>query len=113
MRKAGGIISLVASCVSVLMAFITLFVGGVGGAFDAEGAGTVTGLGWAGLFLSFILIVLSALVITSPSKRTAIAIIILAIVTAISGGTLVAIFMVLTLLGGILAFFGIKKGTQN
>ncbi|UMZ73738.1 hypothetical protein [Natranaerofaba carboxydovora] len=112
MRLAGGIISLIASIIAVGMAFVTLFIGGVGGAFGAEEAGTVTGLGWAGLFLSFLLIVISVVVIVMPSTKPAIGIIVLSILTAIFGGTLVAIFMVLALLGGIMAIIGAKNELQ-
>jgi hypothetical protein len=60
MKKAGGIISLVAGIFGVIAAVFTLFVGGVGGALEAEGAGTVVGLGWGGIAFSFLTIVLGA-----------------------------------------------------
>ncbi|WP_225624331.1 hypothetical protein [Thermoanaerobacterium thermosaccharolyticum] len=45
MKKAGGIISLIAGVISIFAAIATLLVGGVGSAFEAEGANTVIGLG--------------------------------------------------------------------
>ena len=109
MAKAGGIVALIASIISVGMALVTLLIGGLGGAFEAEGAGTVVGLGWAGLLLSFVLIVLSAIAMTSPSRRIGVGIIVLSLITAVVGGTLVAIFMILTLLGGVLVFAGSRR----
>lgn len=109
MKKSGAIISLVSSIIAVLMGFVTLFIGGFGAAFEAEGASTVANLGWGGIFLSFLLIVFSSVAITAESKKPAIFIIILSIVTAIFGGTLVAIFMALCLLGGILSLIGVHN----
>lgn len=103
MKKAGGIIGVVAGTVGVLAGFITLFVGGVGSAFEAEGASTVVGLGWAGVFCSFLVIGLGVATITANGKLSAWLLVAVSIVTAIVGGTIVAIFMVLALLGGILA----------
>jgi uncharacterized membrane protein len=102
LKKAGAIISLVSSIIAVLMGFITLFFGGLGTALEAEGASTVTNLGWGGVFLSFILIVISAAAISAKSKKLPVAIIVLSLITAIFGGTFVAIFMVLCLLGAFL-----------
>lgn len=48
MRKAGGIIALVAGIFGTLAAIATLFFGGLGAAVEAEGAATVIGLGWVG-----------------------------------------------------------------
>ena len=116
LKKAGAIISLVSSIIAVLIGFITLFFGGLGTALETEGASTVTNLGWGGVFLSFILIVISAAAISAKSKKLPVAIIVLSIITAIFGGTFVAIFMVLCLLGGILNFVGIRgelKESEN
>lgn len=103
MRTAGGIIAVVAGVLSIGAAFFTLFVGGVGGAFEAEGADTVIGLGWAGLFCSFLVIALGAATIASKGKTASILLVVVSIVTAIIGGGFVAIFMVLALIGGIMA----------
>ena len=53
MKKAGGIVVLVAGIFGVLAAMFTLFTGGLATAFEAEGAGTVVGLGWGGVAFSF------------------------------------------------------------
>ena len=53
MKKAGGIIALIAGIFGVLAAIFTLFVGGAGVAFEAEGADTIIELGWGGVLFSF------------------------------------------------------------
>lgn len=109
MKKAGGIIALIAGIFGILAAGATLFIGGIGGAFQADGASTVVGLGWGGVVFSFIVIILGAVAIAAKSKVPGILLIISSIAGAILGGTLVAVFMVLSLVGGILAVVGTKK----
>jgi len=112
MKKAGGIISLIAGIFGVIAAIATLFVGGVGAAFGGEGAETVIGLGWGGILFSFLTIIFGAIAMNAKSKVSGILLIICAIAGAILGGTIVAIFMVLALVGGILAVIGKKKGAE-
>lgn len=109
MQKAGGIIALIAGVFGIGAAVITLFIGGVGGAFDAEGAGTVIGLGWGGILFSFTTIILGAIAITAKGRVPGVLLIVCAIAGAILGGTMVAIFMVLAFIGGILATLGAPK----
>lgn len=109
MQKAGGIVALVAGVFAVLAAFVTLFIGGVGGAVDAEGADTIILLGWGGVFFSFACIVMGAVAMNSISRVPGILLIICALAGGILGGTLVAIFMALALVGGILAIMGRRK----
>src|SRR6266540_406394 len=109
MRKAGGIIALIAGVFGILAAIITLFIGGAGAAFEAEGAGTVVSLGWGGIVFSFLTIIFGAVAIGANSRVPGILLIVCAILGAILGGTLVAVFMVLALVGGVLATIGAKK----
>jgi len=113
MRKAGGIIALIAGIFGIFAAIATLFVGGMGGAFEAEGADTVVGLGWGGVVFSFLVIILGAVCMGAKSKIPGVLLIIASIFGAVLGGTLVALFMVLALIGGILALFGEKKGQEK
>lgn len=106
MKKAGGIIALVAGIFGVLAAIVTLSVGGIGSAFDASDSGTVVFLGWGGLIFSFVTIVLGAVAIGSKSKIPGILLILSSIAGAIFGGTMVAICMLLAITGGILAIIG-------
>lgn len=80
-----------------------------GGAVEAEGASTVIGLGWGGVVFSFITIVLGAVAMGAKKRVVSVLLMISSIVGMILGGTLVAIFMILALIGGILAFFGVKR----
>ena len=103
MRKAGGIVALVAGIFAVGAAIVTLFIGGMGGAFEAEGADTVIGLGWGGVAFAFLTIVLGAVSIGAKGRVPGALLIVCAIAGAVLGGTLVAIFMGLAAIGGILA----------
>ena len=109
MQKAGGIIGLIAGIFGVLAAGVTLFMGGLGGALKAEGASTVIGLGWGGVLFSFLCIIFGAVAMSSESKIPGALLTLSAIAGAILGGTLVAVFMVLAFIGGILATIGAKK----
>ncbi|WP_346357995.1 hypothetical protein [Bosea sp. (in: a-proteobacteria)] len=106
MKKAGGIIALIAGIFGVIAAFVTLMIGGVGSAVEAKNAQTVVMLGWGGVAFSFLTIVLGAICMNAASRVPGVLLIICAIAGAILGGTIVAIFMVLALIGGVLALFG-------
>jgi hypothetical protein len=106
MQRAGGIVALIAGIFGVLAAGMTLFIGGVGGALEAESAGTVVMLGWGGVAFSFLTIVLAAVAMGANSRWPGVLLILCAIAGAILGGTLVAVFMALALIGGILAMLG-------
>ncbi len=108
MKIGGGIISLLAGLISVVMGFITLAFGGFGSAIGGEGAETIVGMGWAGIFLSFILIGFSVAMIVAKSKKPAVITAVLSIITAIAGGTFVAIFMVLSLIGAFINYLGVN-----
>ena len=103
MKRAGGIVGVVAGVMAVVAAVVTLFIGGLATAFETEGAGTVIGLGWAGVFGSFLVIALGAVTINARGKLSSALLLVVSIITAIVGGTLVAVFMALALLGSIIA----------
>ena len=113
MKKAGGIIGLVAGIFGVIAAVATLFFGGLGAAMEAEGANTVVGLGWGGLAFSFLAIVLGAVALAARSMVPGILLIICALAGAVLGGTIVAIAMVLALVGGILATIGARSQAKD
>ncbi len=112
MQKAGGIIGLVAGIFGVLAAAITLLVGGLGSAFHAENASTVVGLGWGGVLFSFLVIVLGAIAIGAKSRLPGALLTLSAIAGAILGGTLVAVFMALAFVGGLVAMVGTRKSSK-
>jgi hypothetical protein len=109
MQKAGGIVALVAGILGTLAALVTLLIGGLGSAFNSSGSGTVVALGWGGVAFSFATIVLGAIAMGAKSRVPGVLLIVSAVFGAILGGTLVAVFMVLALVGGILAVIGVKK----
>ncbi len=102
MGKAGGVIGIIAGIFGIVAAVATLLVGGIGSAFNADGANSVVGFGWGGVLFSFLAIVFGAIAIVRP-KGASIGLIIVSILGAILGGTLVAICMALSLIGGIVA----------
>jgi hypothetical protein len=103
MGKAGGIIALIAGVFGVIAGFATLMVGGVATVVEADRADLVVGLGWGGVVFSFLTIVLGAVAVGSRSRIPGLLLILCALAGAVLGGTLVAIFMALALIGGILA----------
>ncbi len=103
MQKSGGIIALVAGIFAVFAAGVTLMVGGLATAFKSDSGSLVVALGWGGLFFSFLTIVMGAVCISAKSKTPGTILIFSSILGAVLGGTFVAIFMVLALIGGILA----------
>lgn len=109
MQKAGGIIALVAGIFGVFAAIFTLAVGGMGAGLEAEGASTVIGLGWGGVAFSFLTIILGAVALGARGRLPGILLMICAVAGVIFGGTIVAVFMVLAFIGGLIATFGAKK----
>lgn len=102
MGKTGGIIGIIAGVLGVLAALFTLFVGGVGAAFSAGGAGTVVGLGWGGVLFSLLTIVYGGIALAKPKPAGA-GLLLSALGGIVLGGTFVAVFMALALVGGGLA----------
>ena len=113
MRKAGGIVALIAGMFAVVAAGFTLLVGGMGSVAKANNADTALMLGRGGVIFSFLTIVLGAVALGADSRWPGILLILCAIAGAILGGTLVAIFMALALIGGILASLGKKPHTKS
>lgn len=109
MKKAGGIIALIAGIFGVFAAGFTLLIGGTGAALEAEGAETVIGLGWGGVAFSFLTIVLGAVAMGAKGRVPGVLLILCAIGGAILGGTIVAVFMALAAIGGILAVTGRRE----
>lgn len=107
MYKAGGIIAIIAGIFGIFAAGFTLLFGGLASALEVDRGSTVVALGWGGVGFSFLTIVFGAMAL-SRVRWAGIGIIICAIAGAILGGTLVAVFMALSLIGGILAMIDSK-----
>lgn len=112
MKKAGGILGIIGGVFGVFAALVTLFIGGVGGAFQASGSGTVIGLGWGGLAFAFLAIIFGAVSLGARSRTAGVLLTLSALGGAMLGGTLVAVCMVLALVGGILASLGAKPAPR-
>lgn len=113
MRKAGGIIALIAGIFAVIAAVFTLMIGGAATAVEAKDAQTVVALGWGGVFFSFLTIVLGAVCMGATSRWPGLLLIICALAGIVLGGSFVALFMALALIGGVLALFGQKSATAT
>ena len=109
MQKSGGIIALVGGIFGTIAAIVTLFIGGVASAVEAEGASLVVTLGWVGGLAAFLSIIIGAVAMSAKSRTPGILLILCAILGMVFGGSMVAICMILTLAGGVMALFGIKK----
>lgn len=104
MHKAAGILGIIGGVLGFFAAIITLFVGGLGSAFEAEGYGTIVGLGWGGVLFSFLCIIFGALSFTGGRVISSL-LLSSAILGGILGGTLVAVCMALPFIGGVLGLF--------
>lgn len=102
MRVAGGVIALIAGIFGFIAAIATLFFGGVGAAFSANGADTVLRYGWGGIAFSFLVIVYGACALGSKGRWAGYLLIVSAIGGWFLGGLLVGICMVLAAIGGVL-----------
>jgi hypothetical protein len=120
MQKSGGIIALIGGIFGTIAALITLFAGGMmaglegmsaalnDSAADHSGSIAVAVFGILGLFASFATIIFGAICMAARSRVPGVFLIIFSIVGMISGGTFVAVCMILTFVGGLLAVIGFK-----
>lgn len=108
MTKAGGIISIIAGIFGVMAGFFTLFFGGLSSAFSVAGSGMVVGMGWGGIAFSMLVIVYGAVALYKPAAGGT-GLVLSSLSGIVLGGTLVAIVMVLSLIGGFLVLAGRKK----
>lgn len=56
-RTAEFVLGLIGGIFGIICAFVALLIGGMGAAFEADGANTVIGLGWGAVALSILGIV--------------------------------------------------------
>jgi len=113
MQNAGGVVALIGGVFGFIAAVITLLIGGIGGAAGAANANTVVGLGWGGVLFSFLVIVFGAISMGAKTKKPGIMVILSSVCGVILGGTLVAVCLSLSFVGGMLAMIGIKKITTS
>lgn len=113
MRKAGGIVALIAGIFGFMASIFTLSVGGVVGglatAFDATSlesdAKEVVGVGLWAVFFSFGVIILGAVQTSVRSRTPPILLTICSLAGILSGNVFVAVCLSLAFVGGILGIF--------
>lgn len=111
-RTAEFVLGLIGGIFGILCAFIALFIGGMGAAFEAEGANTIIGLGWGAVGLS-VLGIVGSVMVRSKAKAGGI----MMTVAAIGGFICISIFFllpgVLLLIGGLMGIFRKDKVTVS
>ncbi|MCF8184551.1 MAG: hypothetical protein K9J43_06200, partial [Polynucleobacter sp.] len=108
MIKAGGILAIIAGLLGLLAGVVTLFMGGLGAAFSADGAGMIVGMGWGGILFSLLVVVYGATAFAAP-RAGATGLALSAIAGMALGGMLVAILMVPALIAAVMVWFGKAK----
>ena len=83
MRTGALVLGIIAGLAGIVSAVLALFVGGLGGAFEAEGSGTIVGLGWSALFFSLLGLMGAALSLAKP-RIAAVTMLVAAIAVGIS-----------------------------
>lgn len=112
MRIAALVLGIIAGIAGLVSAVFALAVGGLGGAFEAEGSGTIVGLGWSALFFSLFGLVGGALSMAKPRIAAAIMLVAsAAILISISMFALIA--TPLFLVAAVLAFLGRHKQEER
>ena len=105
MRTGALVLGIIAGLAGIVSAVLALLVGGLGGAFDAEGAGTVVGLGWSALGFSLLGLVGAALSL-AKSRIAAVIMLVAGVAVGISISLFAVIATPLFLVAALLAFFG-------
>ena len=108
MDKAGGIIALIAGVLGIVAGFFTLFVGGIGSAFEAKEADSILNLAWVGIAAAMLVVIGGGVSLARPRGGGMVAVF-AAVVGIVYGGSLVAICLALGLIGGSLAVLAPSK----
>jgi hypothetical protein len=111
MRIGALALGIVGGLLGVMSAVTALLLGGIGGAFDAEGSGTIVGLGFSALVFCFLGFLGAGLALAKPRIAG-----LLLLVSAIGITISISLFAVLAaplfLIAAILAFLG-KQGDSE
>ncbi|AKE15094.1 MAG TPA: DUF4064 domain-containing protein [Bacillus sp. (in: Bacteria)] len=111
-RTAEFVLGLIGGIFGIICAFVALLIGGMGAAFEADGANTVIGLGWGAVALS-ILGIVGSVMVRSKAKVGGI----MMTVAAIGGFICISIIYllpgVLLLIGGLMGIFRKNKATVS
>ena len=112
MDKAGGIIALIAGVLGIVAVFFTLFVGGIGSAFDAREADSILNLAWGGIAAAMLVVIGGGVSLARP-RGGGMAVVFVSVVGIVYGGSLVAICLALALIGGSLAVLAPPKTGES
>ncbi|SIR94931.1 Protein of unknown function [Bacillus cereus] len=111
-RTAEFVLGLIGGIFGIICAFIALLIGGMGAAFEAEGANTIIGLGWGAVGLS-ILGIVGSVMVRGKAKVGGI----MMTIAAIGGFICISIFFllpgVLLLIGGLMGIFRKDKAALS
>ena len=111
-RTAEFVLGLIGGIFGIICPFVALLIGGMGAAFEADGANTVIGLGWGAVALS-ILGIVGSVMVRSKEKVGGI----MMTVAAIGGFICISIIYllpgVLLLIGGLMGIFRKDKATVS
>ncbi|PEI98387.1 DUF4064 domain-containing protein [Bacillus toyonensis] len=103
-RTAEFVLGLIGGIFGIICAFVALLIGGMGAAFEADGANTIIGLGWGAVGLS-ILGIVGSVMVRGKAKVGGI----MMTVAAIGGFICISLIYllpgVLLLIGGLMGIF--------
>jgi hypothetical protein len=111
MRTGALVLGIIAGLAGLLSAVLALMVGGVGAAFEAEGASQIIGLGWSALGFSLLGLFGAAMSIAKP-RLAALVMAVAGIAVMISISLFAVIATPLFLVGALLAFLGRRPKAQ-
>lgn len=108
---AALVLGITGGAIGIVAALIAIFIGGVGSAFEAEGAGTVTGLGVAAFFIAVLGIIGGAL-----SRGRPVAAAIIQAISGVGGFIAISAFWLLSgpllLIGAVFAWLGRPRDVE-
>ncbi|PGZ97119.1 hypothetical protein COE51_15155 [Bacillus pseudomycoides] len=111
-RTTEFVLGLIGGIFGILCAFMALMIGGIGAAFEADGANSIIGLGWAAIALS-ILGIVGSVMVKSKAKVGGI----MMLVAAIGGIICISAFYILPgillLIGGLMGVFRKEKASAS
>ncbi|MES5957519.1 DUF4064 domain-containing protein [Bacillus fungorum] len=111
-RTTEFVLGLIGGIFGIICAFIALMIGGMGAAFEADGANTIIGLGWGAVGLS-ILGIVGSVMVKSKAKVGGIMMTVAAIGGFICISAIYLLPGVLLLIGGLMGIFRKDKAAVS
>ena len=111
-KKTGGIISLIGALFGIFAVGITGCVGlfeSVSTELMGNKQNTLLWMSLVGIIGTITLIILSVKLMNTNNKNISIGVIITSVITGIGGGTLLLVFMILCLVGGVIGYIDLKN----